>query len=42
MSIHIWPKLAHQICDEAFLYKFNSAGSPPWAEMLLLIAFSDA
>ncbi|CAN5280435.1 hypothetical protein BH10PSE2_BH10PSE2_20730 [soil metagenome] len=23
-------------------YRFNSAGSPPWAEMLLLIAFSDA
>jgi hypothetical protein len=23
-------------------YKFNNAGSPPWAEMLLLIAFSDA
>jgi hypothetical protein len=23
-------------------YRFSSAGSPPWAEMLLLIAFSDA
>lgn len=23
-------------------YRFSSAGSPPWAEMLLLMAFSEA